>query len=130
MNTRRIVKTLLIFIVILAVVSASLVAWLSRGLKEVGQETVAPIVFSDLEDGTYVGMYDRYRWTCEVEVTVENGRIVAIKLLRDHRMPVDVTSAVLFSRIKEADSLDVDVVAGATVSSIAYLKAVEDALTE
>ena len=119
-----------IFLGIIALVSTAMVLVLMRGMKDVLQEEIAEIDISTIEDGVYVGRYEHYRWTSKVEVVIASGQIVSISLIEDHQIPNDITSAILFQRVIDANALDVDMVTGGTVSSIAYLKAIEDALSE
>lgn len=88
--------------------------------------------FSRLKDGVYHGTYagGMYRWRAnECEVTVEGGRVARIELAgsSDPRAKNTIHQP-LVQRVIEAQSLQVDVVSGATLTSKAYLKAVEDAL--
>jgi uncharacterized protein with FMN-binding domain len=63
-------------------------------------------------------------------VTVASGKVTGIEILRDvwFRKP-ELTEQVVSDVIK-SQSLEVDIVSGATVTTRAYLKAVENALAE
>lgn len=89
-------------------------------------EIVSPD-YSKLSDGTYRGAYDGGLVVAEVEVRLENGKIQSVDLRRhDHGRGGKAEKIV--DDIVAAQSLDVDVIAGATVSSKAILKASEHAL--
>jgi uncharacterized protein with FMN-binding domain len=103
--------------------------YITRGLeagKNVTIETVNPV---GLEDGDYNGKYKSGRWSNEVKVTVKDGKITDIVVVKDVTMPKPEVTEELFERIIQKQDTDIDVVSGATVTSKAYKKAIEDALT-
>jgi len=81
-------------------------------------------------DGVYRGDYNLSGTPVRVavDVTVRNQHIVAINIIQHTGSPIGRRAEVITERIIEYQSLDVDVVSGSTGSSIAILKAVEDAL--
>lgn len=85
--------------------------------------TVNEVNLAEKPDGIYTGEFNRYRWSERVDVTVEGQRIVQIQPSDKQRHHDE-----LINRIIEKQALRVDVVSGATVSSNAFLKAVENAL--
>ena len=81
-------------------------------------------------DGVYRGFYDLSGTPIKVtvDVTVRNKNIAEVKIV-DHRCsPFGKKAEKITGRIIESQSLDVDAVSGATGSSKAILKAVENAL--
>lgn len=89
--------------------------------------------FSRLADGVYVGEYEggMYKWrTNKVQVTVSGGKVTGIQVLEHKENQKPEFLEQLYSRVIEAQSLDVDVVSGATLTSKAYLKGVERALVQ
>jgi len=89
---------------------------------------IGTIDVSAVEDGTYKGSYDARVISATVSVTVKDGKITNIKLL-EHKNDKGVSAEVIVDDILNEQSLDVDVVSGATNSSKTILKAVENALT-
>ena len=88
-------------------------------------------------DGQHVGAYTfalppgaiaaSLHW--EVEVSTAGGLVQDVALIKPATYTADSTLIpTLVQRIKDSNSLDVDLVSGATVSSKAFLKAVENAL--
>ena len=63
-----------------------------------------------------------------VDVVLQEHLITAIDIIKHTCSPIGKRAEVIIDRIIETQSLDVDVVSGATVSSKAILKAVEEAL--
>ncbi|MDR5658400.1 FMN-binding protein [Serpentinicella sp. ANB-PHB4] len=100
--------------------------FMTRGLEEGKMVTIGEVDITGLEDGIYIGEYNSRRWTNKVEVKVQSNEIVEINLT-DGFTHKDVMEKV-YHRIIKDQSLDIDVVSGATVSSKAYIKAIENAL--
>lgn len=96
----------------------------TRGLPEMQELVINDVSPGELPDGVYSGEFSRYRWSNKVSVTIEGGRIVDLQ-------PEDGGSLEqeLAERIIARQSLQVDIDTGATVSSKAFLKAVEEALS-
>jgi uncharacterized protein with FMN-binding domain len=88
--------------------------------------------FGKLNDGTYQGAYEggRYGWRAnECQVTVSSGRVTGIQLIGSQDPGGKNTQhEALYDRVVEAQSLQVDTISGATLTSKAYLQAVENAL--
>lgn len=110
------------------------------GRREAMNLTFADLDFSSLKDGVYTGAYkgtkDSLR-NCKVEVTVTSGKVSAVKVLegalaKDQTMEIRGGQSidVLFKRVIDAQSLKVDVISGATITSKVHLKAVENALAQ
>ena len=81
-------------------------------------------------DGVYRGDFDLEGTPVRVtvDVTIVNRSIVAVDIVRHTGAPIGRRAFVMTDRIIESQSLNVEVVSGATGSSKAILKAVEDAL--
>jgi len=81
-------------------------------------------------DGVYHGKYDVSKTPIRVvlDITVTNGRITHIKIIEHSCSPIGKKAERITERIINEQSLSVDVVSGATVSSKGILMAVENAL--
>ncbi|MEA4882303.1 MAG: FMN-binding protein [Clostridia bacterium] len=97
-----------------------------RGIKSL---LISAVDFSGLRDGVYTGQYKGGRWSNKVKVTVASGRVTAIDVVRDIQYQSEVTRKAI-NEVIEAQSLQVDTVSGATITTKAFLKAVENALVE
>jgi len=90
--------------------------------------------FSRLNDGTYHGAYagGMYKWRAnECDVTVDSGKVTGIQLAASQDPGGKNTQHLeLYDRVMQAQSLQVDTISGATLTSKAYLKAVESALLQ
>lgn len=87
---------------------------------------------SSFKAGTYTGQADGRNGVIKVEVTVSNSSIEGIKILESSETEGIGDSAMenLTQDILAKQSIGLDVVSGATVTSEAFLKAVEDALKQ
>lgn len=81
-----------------------------------------------ISDGRYLGDYDASLVKAAVAVEVADGRMTWIEILSHDCSPVGRKAEALVPRVLAAQSLAVDVVAGATGSSRTLLKALEAAL--
>ncbi len=82
---------------------------------------------AELSPGTYRGSYEAGMVSAEVEAVVADGTIAALTLLH-HDTWRGGDAEVLIDRIVEEQSLELDTVTGATISSKTILKATEVAL--
>ena len=95
--------------------------------KKVAEINVSDVNLSKIGDGTYTGTYDVDWVAARVSVSVKNHKIEDIKLL-SHKNGRGSSAEIIPGKVVEAQSLEVDIVAGATSSSKVILKAIEDAL--
>ncbi|MDI9499082.1 MAG: FMN-binding protein [Bacillota bacterium] len=84
--------------------------------------------FSGLEDGTNTGSCEIFPVRVVVQTEVQNGKLTKIDLL-EHFNGRGSAAEKIVDDILAGQSLQVDNIAGATVSSVAIRKAVEDALS-
>lgn len=89
----------------------------------------SPIEGRPLKDGAYTGSYSNWPNSAKVRVTVKDGRIDHVEVLRHFSSwkGWDVND-IIPQRIVEAQSTQVDVVSGATNSSVVVMNAAERAL--
>lgn len=85
-----------------------------------------------LADGVFSGKAAGYGGEMEVEVTIEKGKITLVKVLSHNDTPqvADGALKTMSTRVTYANSLNVDTVTGATVTSKGFLEALKDALTQ
>ncbi|MDF2922302.1 MAG: FMN-binding domain protein [Paenibacillaceae bacterium] len=126
---------------IIAAVSAGGILFTEQGRREVRELKIAAMDFKKLRDGTYVGEYkgikDHSRDT-QIEATVSGGKLSGIKIkkgaLDKTGNPAKLTGGLsiddLFDKVIESQSLQVDVISGATLTSKAHLKGLENALEQ
>lgn len=112
------------------------IGW-SKLMKEHREARSLPlnrVDFSRLDDGTYHGAYDggMYHWRRnECDVRVSGGKVTGIHLtVSQDPGGKNAQYQELFERVIQAQSLQVDTISGATLTSKAYLQAVENALVQ
>lgn len=127
---KKALKVLLIVVLVFAVIIGSLVLYMTRGLKTGVNLALSGIDPSGVSDGTYTGIYAAGRWSNKVSVTVKDGKITEITLIDDVTFAKEETTNEILTRVIQEQSTTVDAVSGGTVTSKAYLKAIENALNE
>lgn len=103
--------------------------YLTRGLETGKNLEIGHVDLKGITNGTYDGKYDGGRWSNEVKVLVENGKITNVDIVKSVLFDKPEVAAKLFDKVIKEQDTTVDAVSGATVTSKAYLKSVENALT-
>jgi len=122
----------ILFPVILVVATVAAIFLTSQsGFKE--PEPIGIIIGKlDLEaipDGEYVGDAEYNQITAKVKVTVSNSKIASVEVL-EHICTKGHNAEDIIETVIANQSLQVDVVTKATLSSEVMLKAIENALTQ
>lgn len=112
----------------IAVLVVAAIALLTAGLSAGKNVQVGAIDFSRLKDGVYTGAHRAGRWTNEVQVKVESGRVSDIRVTKDVMFPKPEWTEQTMKSVIERQTLQVDVISGATVTMKVYLKSIENAL--
>ncbi len=89
---------------------------------------VGEVDLSRVSDSVYNGEHPYFGLVCKVEVEVKNNRIVNIKVDEDRSSEYVDKAKMVTQNVLLEQSLDVDTITGATFTSKAILKAVENAL--
>jgi uncharacterized protein with FMN-binding domain len=126
---------LLILVVLLAIGAAIGWSFLAREHREARSLPLNAVNFDKLKnDGVYHGLYEggMYGWRYnECDVTVKDGRVTGIQLVGSIDPGTENTDyKMLYDRVIKAQSLQVDTISGATLTSKAYLQCVENALLQ
>ena len=116
---------------VLLIILIVMISIMSNGLSEGANVALNGINLSNIPDGSYTGVYDFKRWSNTAMVHVKDGKIIGIDIVSDmFGAGVTNSSRETFRRVIDAQDTRIDAVAGATVSSKAYLKAIEDAFND
>jgi uncharacterized protein with FMN-binding domain len=85
-----------------------------------------------LQDGKYRGVYNLTGTPVKVtlDVTIQDHKITNIQIIKHSCSPIGKKAENIIDRVVEKQSLEVDVVSGATGSSMSILKAIENALQQ
>lgn len=123
-------KVVLYVVLIIIVVSGGLFYYMTRGLDSGREMTINNVDLSNLEDGTYTGSYQGGRWSNKVKVTIKDNEILDIEVVDDILISQAKVLDEILARVINEQRVDVDVISEATVTSKAYLKAIELALSK
>jgi uncharacterized protein with FMN-binding domain len=84
---------------------------------------------TSIANGIYRGIYDLSGTPVKVtlDVILQNHKIINIEIIEHSRSPIGKKAENIIEQIIEMQSLDIDAISGATASSKAILKAVENA---
>lgn len=114
---------------IAAVVVLGLVALVFFNLPKPVSASNAAFDLTQIADGTFPGTCDNGLVKVRVEVEVQNREITEVKLL-EHDNGLGGAAEAITDTIVQQQSVEIDAVSGATMSSKTILKAVENALSE
>lgn len=127
---KKFVKILISIFVIIIFAAGLGLMYISKGLKEGSRVKIQNVTPEKLNSGTYSGKYEAGRWTNEVNVTVKDHKITKIDVIKDVTFSKPEVTEELFNKVIQKQSTDVNSVSGATVTSKAYLKSIENALNK
>ncbi len=125
MKTLKKIAVILVVLVVIGFLGFKFVS--NKIISDAKALSFEEIDLSQLKDGEYLGNYEIFPVKVSVKTTVLNGKITQIELL-EHFNGKGAPAEKIVDDIIEKQSLQVDAVSGATVSSIAIKKAVEDSL--
>ena len=117
----------LIAVIGILAAAASIKSTVEKSLDQLSETTINDVDLSRIPDGAYTGSYKVFPVEAEVKVTVKDGSILDIEIVR-HINGRGSSAETIPDRVTEAQSLNVDIVTGATYSSKVILKAIENAL--
>ncbi|MCC5909222.1 MAG: flavocytochrome c [Clostridiaceae bacterium] len=117
-------KSSICFLLMLLLILSTIVGCSSETTSEEG------IVEANLEDGTYKGSAQGHNAEIDVEVSIVDGKIESINILSHEETSVlsDPVFNDLKNMMEEHNSINIDTVSGATISSMGFRNAVKEAL--
>jgi uncharacterized protein with FMN-binding domain len=118
---------LIVGIVVAALIGIMAIASLP-GMGAVRRMAVNEVDLSKVADGLYPGSFRAGRFSYSVEVMVKDHKIEAVKSA-GRKQAQDAVVRQIFARIVEGQSVKVDTVSGASLTTKAVSKAVENALS-
>lgn len=119
-------KIRIIVCAVLLIVFSSAVC-ISSYLDDIRQINILTPELSSLADGDYKGEYTILPVDVEVKVSIENNQISNVEILK-HFNGLGKQAEAVIPLVLNQQSLDIDSVSGATVSSKCILKAIENAM--
>lgn len=122
-------KILFIAAAVLAIALVAMLVSLLLFSREVAAIKIGSVDLGSIEDGVYLGEHNTRLVSAQVKVTVKNHQIASIEIMK-HENGRGKPAEEIVDAVVRAQSLQVDAVSGATVSSKVILKAIENALTK
>ena len=124
----RVFIVLILFILILVV---SCTAMMNKEMEKAKNELmlVEDPDLSKVEDGIYRGKVETMLVKAEVEVSVKNHKIISISIIKHENGKGKPAEAIVDAIVKD-NSTDVELIAGATMSSLVIRAAVIDAVNK
>ena len=121
-------KTILGVIIAIVVLLGSSISITLLSMKaQLDKIDKTPVDVSKVADGVYEGKYEAVLVKVKVQVTVVNGEIAGIELLK-HDNGKGKPAEAMIEDMEKNNTAEVDAVSGATVSSEVIKAAVRDAL--
>lgn len=114
---------------ILILASLLILSFTTVGCVDDSGTQLEGIDLTNVNDGTYIGECITGPVLAQVQVTVRNHRITDLKILK-HRTGWGGEAENITSEVLAQQSLNVDAISGATLSSKTILKAIENALEQ
>lgn len=97
-------------------------------IRELPLQDVDP---SKIADGTYTGSFKAYRWFYAVDVAIDSHRIASIQIQEcagKNTKSMQKVNQKLVNKVIDKQSVNIDAVSGASITSKSFQKAVESAL--
>jgi uncharacterized protein with FMN-binding domain len=102
----------------------------SQEMIRVRQMKIQNVDFSDLQDGEYKGSFSYSGFEYIVKTTIENHTIINIEMLHNRESKHAKQAEGVLTEIIERQTPGVDAISGATTTSKAIMKAVENSLLQ
>jgi len=124
-------KVLIIIVIIVLVIGVAgklIIDKIERDMEAVMLIEIEDVDLSTISDGVYLGSYKSVPIEVHVKVTITNHIITDIEITK-HVTGQGQGAEIIIDDILEEQSLDVDLISGATYSSKIILLAIKDALS-
>ncbi len=113
----------------LAVIAVAFVLFLFYGMGAVRSLQVGDVDLSKVGDGVQEGEFHKGRWSYKVAVSVKDHKITGIEVLGGSGKMFSDLNREITAKVVAGQTPNVDVVSGATATTKAFTKAVENALS-
>lgn len=119
-------KTILIILGVSILICLCIIPFDNKIRKEIMKMPINNVDLNKIENGKYLGHFKKQLRSYNVEVTVNNHRIINIKAVENS--VTNNYSKKIFDRVIDKQKIGVDTISGATVTSKIILKSIENAL--
>lgn len=120
---------ILIILISLILLGVIIKTVMEGNLEALAKTKVESFDLSKTENGVYTGDHSVLPVKAKVEVTIQDHVITNLDLI-EHFNGQGTGAEVILERVLEEQDIAVDVISGATYSSVVILKAIEDALKQ
>lgn len=124
---KRWIKVLVAVLSVFLIICITAYFVIERNLKNLKYIVIDPIELSEVEDGIYKGKYSSIPVSATVQVSVVDHKIVSIEII-EHINGQGSKAESIIDEIIRTQSIDVDVISGATYSSQVIKQAISKAL--
>lgn len=121
-------KVILLIVAGIVVIGAGFFTWAYADVAKYKKISIGEVNINDLPDGLYKGSFEGGRFTNSVEVTIIDHEIKYIKTISS-ATKIEELNNQIYDEVIKKQSLNIDTVSGATVSTKTALKAIENALS-
>ncbi len=97
--------------------------------KMIRNMKINEIDLSNIKDGSYKGDFNYGSFTYEVLVIIENHKYKEIKVLKNRDTKHAKKAEKIVDKVLEKQKIDIDAKTGATTTTKAFLKAIENAIS-
>ena len=125
---KGIFKIIILIVLVIVLFIAGFTVYTQSKLNKLVQMSISNVALESLDDGVYEGDYSVFPISVKLNVTVKGHKITEILILK-HINGQGGKAEVIADQVIEKQSLQVDIISGATYSSKVILKALENALT-
>lgn len=115
---------------VLIIVFAIVIPQLESRYAYVREMPIQAIDFSRIDDGTYEGDFAYGDFTYAVSAVVQNHTLIDARTIHNRTTRHATMAEEVLQRVIQNQSMEVDVITGATTTSKALLKALEEALNK
>ena len=126
---KAIIISFLIIILMVLVTLGILMGRSASIAKKVRAMPINEVDLAEITDGSYKGDFTYAGFTYQVEVMIKEHKIENIKVLKNRNTKYSKLAEGIIEKVVQNQSLKVDAISGATTTSKALLKAIENALT-
>lgn len=128
---KKIFRVFIVLILFILIIVVSCTAMMNKEMEKAKNELmlVEDPDLSKVEYGIYRGKVETMLVKAEVEVSVKNHKIISISIIKHENGKGKPTEAIVDAIVKD-NSTDVELIAGATMSSLVIRAAVIDAVNK
>ena len=128
---KKIFRVFIVLILFILILVASCTAMMNKEMEKAKNELmlVEDPDLSKVEYGIYRGKVETMLVKAEVEVSVKNHKIISISIIKHENGKGKPAEAIVDAIVKD-NSTDVELIAGATMSSLVIRAAVIDAVNK